>query len=72
MAVIESLMFLYCREVGTKERVSAAVTRWGGQPSFTSSGQIPLHEEALLSWVSSACEALRHQPQVYFSFFKLK
>lgn len=69
MAVIESLMVLYGREVGTRDRVSAAIRRWGGKALPASSAPVNAyiapHEESLMCWVSSACEVLREQYQVF-------
>lgn len=71
MAVVEALMVLYGREVGTRERVGAAIRRWGGQqPAFISTGSIVSHETSLLAWISSACDVLHQKQQVcFFSTF---
>lgn len=58
MAVIDSIMVLYAREVVTSDRVVAAIQRFnhGHQPST------PLpenHERGLLAWLSYASDALR-------------
>lgn len=58
MAVIESIMVLYAREVVSSDRVLAAVQRFhhGKQPAP------PLpenHEQGLFLWMSHAGEALR-------------
>lgn len=58
MAVIESIMLLYAREVVSGDRVVAAVQRF-------SHGRNPVpatpanQEEGLILWVSQACDALR-------------
>lgn len=65
MAVIESLMVLYGREVGTRERVGGAIRRWGGQqPAFITSNINVSHEDILLAWISSACDVLYQKQQV--------
>lgn len=65
MAVIESVMVLYGREVGTRERVGAAIRRWGGQqPAFVTSNINVSHEDILLAWISSACDVLYQKQQV--------
>lgn len=58
MAVVESMMALYAKEVVTPDRVLAAVQRFNHGRS-----QAPAmpenHEQGLLLWVSNACEALK-------------
>lgn len=56
MAVIESIMVLYAKEVLTADRVVAAVQRFSHGPA----PQAPEnHEHGLLLWVCHACEALK-------------
>ncbi|GJQ85734.1 hypothetical protein Trydic_g12140 [Trypoxylus dichotomus] len=58
MAVIESIMTLYAREVVTPDRVLAAIQRFS--PDKSSSPSIPeSHEQGLLMWISHTCEALQ-------------
>lgn len=58
MAVIESIMLLYSREVITSDRVVAAVQRFGH--SRVTSTQIPsTHEQGALLWIQHACDALK-------------
>lgn len=64
MAVIESMMVLYAKEVVTADRVLAAVQRFnfsGSAPMSETGIIIPPqdHEQGLLLWVSHACSALR-------------
>lgn len=56
MAVIESIMVLYAKEVLTPDRVLAAVQRFnhGPAPSMPEN-----HEQGLLLWVCHACNALK-------------
>lgn len=58
MAVIESIMLLYAKEVVGGDRVVAAVQRFSHgrnpAPALPSS-----HEHGLILWVSHACDALR-------------
>lgn len=58
MAVIESIMTLYAREVVTSDRVLAAVQRFnhGRQPA----PPVPEnHEKGLFMWLSHASDALK-------------
>ncbi|XP_044267983.1 patronin isoform X6 [Tribolium madens] len=56
MAVIESIMVLYAREVITSDRVFAAVQRFNDGRQL----QVPEnHEQAVFVWMSHACDALR-------------
>lgn len=59
MAVIESMMVLYAKEVVTGDRVLAAIQRF----NFSTSSPEPVtpqdHEQGLLLWVSHACSALK-------------
>lgn len=56
MAVIESIMLLYSREVITSDRVVAAVQRFG----HSRATQIPsTHEQGALLWIQHACDALK-------------
>lgn len=56
MAVIESIMLLYSREVITSDRVVAAVQRFG----HSRVSQIPsTHEQGALLWIQHACDALK-------------
>lgn len=58
MAVIESIMILYAKEVLTPDRVVAAIQRF----SLGRNPAPPLpesHEQGLLLWVCEACEALK-------------
>lgn len=59
MAVIESTMTLYAKEVVTPDRVLAAIHRFyhGRTPSTTI--QPENQEQGLLLWISHACEALK-------------
>lgn len=58
MAVIESIMTLYTKEVVTSDRVSAAVQRFNhGRCAPPLVPENP--EQALLLWISHACEALK-------------
>lgn len=83
MAVIESIMVLYAREVITPDRVFAAVQRFndGRQPT----PHVPdNHEQAVFVWMSHACDALKKRIEqdselgvtngggsvIYFGFFK--
>lgn len=58
MAVIESLMVLYAKEVASGDRVSTAIARISG-------GALPAgqqhYEAALLCWVSHVCAALKRR-----------
>ncbi|XP_055693311.1 patronin isoform X2 [Lutzomyia longipalpis] len=57
MALIEALMALYVKEVGTFERISSAVLRITGR-SLPSEGQ-PGYQDPLLAWVGHVCGALK-------------
>lgn len=58
MAVIESIMTLYAKEVVTPDRVLAAIQRFSHDKS--SAPSIPeSHEQGLLMWISHTCEALQ-------------
>lgn len=64
MAVLESMMVLYAKEVVTADRVLAAVQRFNfsGSAPMSETGMIAPpqdHEQGLLLWVSHACSALR-------------
>lgn len=57
MAVVESLMMLYAKEITSNERVNNAIKRISGnngQPSPV--GHI---EHTILGWVSHTCAALK-------------
>uniref|UniRef100_A0AAR5PKB9 Patronin n=1 Tax=Dendroctonus ponderosae TaxID=77166 RepID=A0AAR5PKB9_DENPD len=60
MAVVESIMLLYAREVITNDRVAAAVQRFSHQrvspPRDPSS-----HEQGALLWIQHACDALKER-----------
>lgn len=58
MAVIESIMILYAKEVLSPERVLAAVQRFNHGPA----PPIPEnHEQGILLWVCHACNALKQR-----------
>lgn len=58
MAVIESIMVLYAKEVLTPDRVIAAIQRFtlgrSAVPAVPES-----HEQVILLWVQQACDALK-------------
>ncbi|CAG9771821.1 unnamed protein product [Ceutorhynchus assimilis] len=60
MAVIESIMLLYAKEVVTSDRVVAAVQRFNhgraSSPKASSS-----HEQGALLWIQHACDALKER-----------
>jgi calmodulin-regulated spectrin-associated protein len=58
MAVIESIMVLYAREVVSPDRVVAAVQRFN-QGSQTTPSLPENPEQGLFVWMSHACDALR-------------
>lgn len=58
MAVIESIMVLYAKEVVTSDRVVAAVQRFHHK-KIEQSLYPANHEEGLLLWISNACDALK-------------
>lgn len=60
MAVIESIMTLYAKEVVTPDRVLAAVQRFchdRNAPSATPEN----YEQGLVMWISHACGALKRK-----------
>lgn len=59
MAVIESIMTLYAREVVTSDRVLAAIERFKHEKSAPPLSLPDSHEQGLLMWISHTCEALR-------------
>ncbi|XP_059609006.1 patronin isoform X2 [Phlebotomus argentipes] len=59
MVLIESLMALYIKEVGTFERISSAVGRIAGR-ALALEGQ-PGHQDPLLAWVAHVCVALKQR-----------
>lgn len=56
MAVIESIMVLYAKEVLSPDRVLAAVQRFNHGPAPPMPEN---HEQGLLLWVCHACSALK-------------
>ncbi|XP_055706496.1 patronin isoform X2 [Phlebotomus papatasi] len=59
MVLIESLMALYIKEVGTFERISSAVSRITGR-SLVPEGQQG-YQDPLLAWVAHVCLALKQR-----------
>uniref|UniRef100_A0A2M3ZFU7 Putative microtubule-binding calmodulin-regulated spectrin-associated n=1 Tax=Anopheles braziliensis TaxID=58242 RepID=A0A2M3ZFU7_9DIPT len=58
MAVIESLMVLYAKEVASSGRICSALERISGRSSVSAPG-VQHHESALLSWISHVIGALK-------------
>ncbi|XP_050097313.1 patronin isoform X22 [Anopheles aquasalis] len=58
MAVIESLMVLYAKEVASSGRICSALERISGRSSVSAPG-VQHHEPALLSWISHVIGALK-------------
>lgn len=58
MAVIESIMILYAKEVLSPDRVVAAVQRFNHGPPPTMPEN---HEQGILLWVCHACDALKQR-----------
>lgn len=58
MAVIESIMVLYAKEVLSPDRVLAAVQRFNHGPAPPMPEN---HEQGILLWVCHACNALKQR-----------
>jgi len=61
MAIMESIMTLYAREVTTPDRVMAAIQRLNHVPHRTAIVTPEDNEKAILLWVNRAVEALKHR-----------
>ncbi|KAK9712450.1 Spectrin-binding region of Ca2+-Calmodulin [Popillia japonica] len=59
MAVIESIMTLYAREVVTPDRVMAITQRFSHTDKSIAPSMPESHEQGLLMWISHTCEALQ-------------
>ena len=60
MAVIESLMALFAKECVSRERLCAALQRFGLQQT-TEVAPNANTEQALLSWLNASLEALKNR-----------
>ncbi|XP_071052762.1 patronin isoform X4 [Onthophagus taurus] len=63
MAVIESIMTLYAKEVITSDRVLAAIQRFSHSGKYPQVKTPDTYEQGLLMWVSHTCDALQQKIQ---------